>query len=92
MIIGLGAGELFSGNIADLQAPVPPQPIEATGNGFLDWFTGAAQSFHFFVDNIIFFFTLMSVDAGFGTMGLVIFSPAVIILIWGLLKLVRGSS
>ena len=70
----------FGGNISGLIAPSIP-----TNN--VDFFT-----FLFFVfDNIVFFFTLMTVDTGIAFLGIVLFSPAIILLIYILLKLIRGG-
>lgn len=89
-IIGLGAGTYFSGNIENLHPPSPLPPSN-TGDGFLDWLTNTGNSFTYFIENIGFFFTLMSVDAGVGWMGTLIFSPAIVFLAWGILKLIRGN-
>lgn len=90
-IIGMGAGQYIGGNVAGLEAPTPLDPPEMTGNGFLDWLTGVANSGAYFAENIVFFFTLMSVNTGVAWMGTLIFSPAIIFLVWGVLKhLIRG--
>jgi hypothetical protein len=90
-IIGLGAGAYFGGNIAGLVAPTPPDPPETTGNGILDWLTGVANSGTYFAQNIAFFFTLMSINTGIAWMGTLIFSPAIVFLVWGVVKhLIRG--
>lgn len=85
-IIGLGGGEYFGGNIEGLEAPVmaPPDP-DAT------WLTGFLGTASYFVSNIAFFFTLMTVDTGVGWIGILIFSPSIIYLMYGLLKLIRGG-
>lgn len=89
--IGLGAAQYFSdGNIAGLTAPEPPQPITPSDNGLLDWLAGASNSLTYFFSNLGFFFTLMTVDIGIALVGTLIFSPALIYLIYGFVKLIRG--
>ena len=89
-IIGMGASQYFAGNIANLTPPEPQPPV-VTGNGFLDWFTNTGNSLGYFFSNIGFFFTLMSVDTGVAWVGSIIFSPAIVFLAYGLLRLVRGG-
>jgi len=83
-LIGLGLGDMFAGNIAGLTAPTPPAQSDSS-------FIGLLNFFGFLVDNIGFFFILMTVDTGIAFLGLLIFSPAIIILIYLLLKLIRGG-
>lgn len=91
-IIGQGAASYFAeGDIGDLQAPSYPEPPEETGNGLLDWLTGAVQSATYFIDNIAFFFTLMTVDSGIAWLGTLVFTPSAIFILYGLLKLLRGG-
>ena len=70
----------FGGNIAGLTPPIIPQ----TGIDIFNFLP-------FVFDNIVFFFTLMTVDTGIAFLGILLFSPAIILLIYILLKLIRGG-
>lgn len=89
-IISMGATEVFAGNIEGLEAPtiVPPDP---TGDPIWDFITGAVNTGAFLINNIAFFFTLMFIDVGVAWVGTLIFSPAIVLLVYGLLKLIRGG-
>jgi len=60
---------------------VPPLPTWATG------FTGL----FYVVNNISYFFTLMTVSTPYKILGIVIFTPFTIILIWIIIRLIRGT-
>lgn len=90
-ILGLGASKYLGGNIGNLTPPTPPIAPDPSGNGLIDWLTGVSASGIYFISNIGFFFTLMTVDVGVAWIGTLIFSPAIILLIYGFLKLIRGG-
>lgn len=94
-IIGLAGSDLTdlfsSGNLASLEAPAAPVAPVPTGNGMLDWLTSAVSSGTYFVQNIIFFFTLMTVDSGVSWLGAVVLTPAFIFMIYGVMRLIRGG-
>lgn len=86
-MLGMGGNEyLADTNLESLQAP-QPLPPEYTDN----WLTGFLGSAGFFVANIVFFFQLMAVDTGIGWLGLLVFSPAIVFMLYGMLKLLRGG-
>ncbi len=118
LLIGFGAGDLFGGNIAGLEAPEPWEPWDVPTNtsvltqGALEEGTGGVLedlvvilinfilyianllvgllgAGIFVAQNLFFFFTLMSVDTGVAWMGTIIFSPAIIIILWALIN--RGK-
>lgn len=86
-MLGMGANEyLTDSNLESLEVPTPLPP-EATDN----WLTGFLGTTGYFIANIVFFFTLMSIDTGVALLGTMVFSPAIIFLLYGILKLFRGG-
>ena len=75
----------FGGNIGQLTPPQLPNIPEAN---ILDVLIGM---FLYVIDNIGFFFLLMSVDTGIAFLGIVLFSPAIIVITYIVLKLIRGG-
>ncbi|MFQ6118302.1 MAG: hypothetical protein ACE5KE_00280 [Methanosarcinales archaeon] len=97
-IISLGAGDYFAGNIAEvcvnassvgnitgtspqcsIVVPSPPTAFDPI------------STLIYVVASIFFFFQLMTVDAGILWLGIIIFSPALIMLLYILLRLIRGG-
>ena len=81
LMISMGF-QYFGGNIGNLTVPTLP-----TDTSQLNLITYLI----FVFDNILFFFTLMSVDFGIFWIGLLILSPAFLTLLYMLLKLIRGG-
>jgi len=75
----MGASDYFAGNIEGLEVPQLSPPT-------LDWGWDVLSSLGYFFQNIVFFFTLMTVDAGVAWMGTLIFSPAIILLAYEFIK------
>lgn len=115
-IIGMGAKDIFSGNLETVMS-TPDNIPDATGvsidrpeqgllTGLFDWLLGGLHDAlgldtwfqstfggaHGFFDNIYFFMKLMTIDAGVGWLGTLIFAPAAIYIAWGILSLIRGGS
>ena len=87
-VIGLGATDMFAGNIAGLTAPTPPDQLSnTTSEGIIGSLTNAANTFSFFINNIAFFISLATVDVGVAWVTGLILTPAFIFLVWGLIKL-----
>lgn len=88
-----GTSDYFAdiSGIAGLTAPTPPEPINPSGNGIIDFFTSVTSSGAYFASNIIFFFTIMTINSSVQWLGILVFSPAIVFLIWGVMKhLIRG--
>lgn len=88
-----GTSEYFAdiSGISGLTAPTPPAAPDTTGNGILDFITSSVNSGIYFFENIAFFFTLMTVNSSVSWLGMLVFSPAIAFLIWGIMKhLIRG--
>lgn len=83
----MGASSYFANsNIADLEVPAMEEPDpNAT------WITGFLGTASYFIENIAFFFTLMTLDTGYAWLGTLVFSPAIVFLMYGILKLIRGG-
>lgn len=92
-IIAIGGGEFFAGNNLDtIGTPPQPLPPSDTGNPLIDWITGAWSALGYYTANIVYFFELLSVDTGLQFLTLLVISPATIIIIWNLLKIIRGTT
>lgn len=77
--------------ISGLSAPTPPEAPDTRDAGILDFITNSLNSGIFLFQNIAFFFTLMTVNSSIQWLGLLVFSPAIVFLIWGVMKhLIRG--
>ena len=88
-----GTAEYFAdvSGISTLSAPTPPTTPDTTGNGIIDFFTSVATSGVYFFENVAFFFTLMTVNSSIQWLGILVFSPAIVFLIRGVMKhLIRG--
>lgn len=84
---------MFGGSLEgyNITTPTYHQP-EASGYGLIDFFTSAGASVTYITENLALFFTLMTVDAGVTWVSMLIFTPAIIFLLWGLIKMVRGTT
>ena len=88
----MGAGTLGATDyLADgynIEAPSPPPPVADT----TEYWNLILDLFIYFVDNVVFFFTLMAVDPfGVGLITTLLFSPLVVALFYVLIKLIRGG-
>lgn len=84
MIIGLGAGDIFSESVAGLEPPSPPIPNPEYP--LLEFI----NSIGYFIANLGFFFTLMTTDTGVFLFGALIGSPAIVMIFKELLSMIRG--
>lgn len=60
--------------------------------GFDTWLESTFGGVHTFFENLFFFFKLMTLDTGVAWVGTLIFAPAGLFILYGLAKLVRGTS
>lgn len=89
MQISAMAGEAI---ISGINTPdVPTQPDKPDRGGFWGFWDGLVNTTRYIFGNIGYFFKLMGASTTFGMFGAVILTPFMIVLIWMLLELIRGS-
>lgn len=97
-IIGLAGSDLSTilvdlneSNLAEINASIPTPPTEpSVGSGSFDWIGNLFAQPIYFIENIRFFFVLMTLDTGIFWLGLLVFTPAFLFMLWGIMKLLRG--
>lgn len=95
-IIGLAGADfslyftdLSESTFLNLNTSLPLSPEEPDSNA--SWLSGFLFNAEYFLYNIRFFFTMMTIDTGVLWLGLLVFTPAFIFVMWGVLKhLIRG--
>lgn len=88
-IMSIGGSDYFIDNNLDTIG-TPPQPLPPSeSDTFITGFLGTAG---YYVALIGYFFELLTVDTGLQFLTLLIISPATILIIWNLMKIIRGTA
>lgn len=88
-ILSIGGTDYFVDNNLDtIGAPPQPLPPSETDT-FITGFLGTAG---YYIALITYFFQLLSVDIGVQFITLLVITPASIVIIWNLIKMIRGTS
>lgn len=92
----LGLNDVYAYSYPDIQTPNPPDFWVETANP--SWWEGLlalgynfTQNVAFVINNLVYFTSLMTVDLGIGLMGTLLFTPLIGILLYMILRLVRGG-
>lgn len=93
-VIGIAGDDLTAvfqdSELEDLEAPTRPPEPQLSGNAILDWIESVGASGAYFVSNIAWFFGIMMIDQGAGFLGTLVFAPAGVFMIYGIMKLFLG--
>ena len=65
--------------------------IDLTGIDAAGWMESTFGPFHSFMENIWLFIKMALVDPGTGAVATLVFTPAMLFLTWGIIRLVRGG-
>lgn len=100
--LGLNSFLAASINIQPPQSPTFVVDCAAAGEGVIEFLVGflcsafaalsaAALEIIFFLQNIAFFINLMAINPSIGVIGLIIFGPAIAMILMWIVRMVRGN-